>query len=251
MKHAKKLLALLLALALALALAVPAFAEDTQDAQDDCSPTFWQKIWVNIVLYWSYIKWILGFGPNPLGPVLYKPVIYLYPEQPTEIAVTVQTIDAHFIETIPDYNNGWRVLAQPDGTLTNLADGAEYPYLFWEAKLETPWPKLTEGFIVARDDLPAFLDEKLRFLGLNDAEAGEFIEYWLPYLAVNAYNLIHFSGEYYDARFPLGITPAPDSLLRVFMVARAAKANERIAPQALVPFERSGFAAIEWGGMML
>ena len=251
MKHAKKLLALLLTLALALALAVPAFAEDTQDAQDDCNPTFWQRIWGQIVMYWRFIKYVLGFGPNPVPPYIAKPVIYLYPEQPMEADVTLRLNGARFTETIPDYGDGWRVLAQPDGTLTNLADGKEYPYLFWEALPDTPWPKLTEGFIVARGDLPAFLAEKLRFLGLNDAEAGEFIEFWLPRLAVNAYNLIHFSGEYYDARFPLGITPTPDSLLRVFMVARSAKANERVTPQTLVPFERTGFAAIEWGGMIV
>jgi len=247
MKYAKILLAMLLALAMVFALAMPAFAEE---AEDDCSATLWQRIWNQIVFYWNYIMWILGLGPNP-DIIFYKPVIYLYPEQPTEIAVTLQTHDAHFIETIPEYNGGWRVLAQPDGVLTDLSDGEQYPYLFWEAKLETPWPRPTEGFVVARDDLAGFLEEKLRFLGLNDAEAGEFIEFWLPRLAVNAYTLIHFSGEEYEARFPLEITPAPDCLLRVFMVARAAKGNERIASQALVPFERKGFMAIEWGGTIL
>jgi len=258
MKHAKKLLALLLALALALALAVPAFAAG-EGGFAGWARSLWERI---KTAFHNFLVWIGILDdcppPDPFEPfdpddppIERKPVIYLYPEQPTEVAVTVQLNGARFTETIPDYNNGWRVLAQPDGTLTNLADGAQYPYLYWEAALEAPWPKLTEGFIVARDDLPAFLDEKLRFLGLNDAEAGEFIEYWLPFLSVNAYNLIHFSGEYYDARFPLGITPAPDCLLRVFMVARAAKADERVAPQALVPFERRGFAAIEWGGMIL
>jgi len=248
MKYAKILLALLLALALVAALAVPAFADE---AEDGCNPTFWQQLWANIQFYWSYIKWILGFGPNPIDIILYKPVIYLYPEQPTEIGVTLQTRDAHLIESIPDYGNGWRVLAQPDGTLTNPADGAQYPYLFWEAVLEKPWARVKEGFIVARDDLAGFLNEKLLYLGLNDAEAGEFIAFWLPRLAANEYTLVHFSGAYYDERIPLEITPAPDSLLRVFMVARAAKANERVAPQSLVPFARSGFAAIEWGGMIL
>jgi hypothetical protein len=59
---------------------------------------------------------------------------------------------------------------------------------------------------------------------------------------------VHFAGAYYDARFPLGITPAPDSLLRVFMVAQSAAGNERISPQELVPFARKGFAVVEWGG---
>jgi len=255
MKHAKKLLALLLALALALALAVPVFAAGEGGFVGGIR-SLWERI---KTAFHNFLVWLgirddcppPDFPFDPDNPIAYKPVIYLYPEQPTEVAVTVRTRDAHFIETIPDYNGGWRVLARPDGTLTDLIGGGEYPYLFWEAALEAPWSELTEGFIVARSDLAGFLEEKLGFLGLNDAEAGEFLEFWLPMLAGNAYTLIHFSGEYYDSRFPLEITPAPDSLLRVFMVAKAAKGNERIAPQTLAPFERKGFAAIEWGGTIL
>jgi len=235
----KKLLAILLALALVFALALPAFAADAGN------PISWiQSIWTKILLWVSKTFF-------PIPDLIAKPVIYLYPEQPTEVCVTLQLHGARFTETIPDYGEGWRVLAQPDGALINLADGKQYPYLFWEALPDTPWPQLQEGFIVARDDLSKFLDEKLAYLGLNDAEAEEFIEFWLPKLAGNAYTLIHFAGKDYEERFPLEISPAPDSLLRVFMVAKAAKGNERIAPQELIPFERTGFAVIEWGGTLL
>ena len=264
MKLAKILLALLLALALVTALAVPAFA-----AQESGVIGWAKSIWERIkTTFHNFLVW-LGIveesePPDPDDPCdpddpwdpndwpeIRKPVIYLYPERPMEVAIALQLNGARFTETIPDYNGGWRVLAQPNGTLTNLADGEEYPYLFWEAALEAPWPKLTEGFVVARDDLAGFLEEKLRYLGLNDAEASEFIEYWQPDLMENEHTLIHFAGEYYDHRFPLEISPAPDCLLRVFMVARAAQAGERVAPQTLAPFERRGFAAIEWGGMIL
>ena len=265
MKHAKKLLALLLALALVFALAVPAFAAG-ESGLAGWAKSLWERVKCGMqefLIWLGIIKPLLPpddpedpcdpdepFDPdNP--PMAEKPVIYLYPEQPTQISVTLQTIDAHLIESIPDYGAGWRVLARPDGALTNLADGEEYPYLFWEAELDAPWPQLEEGFIVAQGDLAGFLADKLQILGLNDAEKDEFIEYWLPRLAGNAYMLIHFAGAYYDNRFPLEISPAPDSLLRVFMVARAAQADERIAPQALQPFERKGFAAVEWGGMIL
>jgi len=186
-----------------------------------------------------------------LNPIAYKPVIYLYPQQPTEVNVTLQMRDARLIESIPDYGAGWNVLARPDGTLTNLADGEEYPYLFWEAAFETPWPRPKEGFVVARADLAGFLGEKLAYLGLNDAEAGEFMEFWLPVLARNEYSLIHFAEQDYTGRFPLNILPAPDSLLRVFMVAGATEQGERVPAQTLVPFERKGFAVVEWGGTML
>ena len=243
MKFAKTLLALLLALALITALAVPAFAAGVE------GPTLWQKVQLKLAELWLWVLKLFGYRPPEI--ILYKPVIYLYPEQPMGVGVSLQTRGAHLVESIPAYGDGWRVLAQPGGTLTDLAGGGDYPYLFWEAALDTPWPRPTEGFVVARDDLAGFLNEKLHYLGLNDAEADEFIGFWLPQLAVNEYTLIHFAGEDYAERFPLEITPAPDSLLRVFMVARAAKAGQRAVPQALVPFERSGFAVIEWGGMIL
>ena len=258
MKRVKKLLAALLVLTLAVSLMVPVLAADGEKTN------FFRETWEKIVAWYEALRckvlelWFKLFPPPFLPPyppddpnIVYKPVIYLYPEQPTEVSVTVQPRGAHFIETIPDYGAGWRVLAQPDGTLTDLADGEQYPYLFWEASLDTPWPQLKDGFVVARADLAGFLREKLAYLGLNQAEADEFIAFWLPKLAGNAYTLIHFEGAYYDGRFPLGISPAPDSLLRVFMVARAASRYERVAPQALVPFERHGFAAVEWGGMVL
>ena len=180
-----------------------------------------------------------------------KPVIYLYPQRPTRVDVTLTLRNSYFTETIPAYNTGWHVLAQPNGQLTNLADGKTYPYLFWEAALRDPWPAPAEGFLVARDNLESFFREKLAYMGLIPAEYEEFIEFWLPLLSQNEHNLIYFAGEEYTSRYPLEITPAPDSLLRVFMVARPATGREKIAPQALKPFMRKGFAVVEWGGTIL
>lgn len=261
MKHAKKLLALLLALAVVFALAVPAYAAG-EGGFVGWIKTVWEKIKTAVrdFLVWLKILDPPEPPPPPCDPddpddpdhrIVRKPVIYLYPERPMEVGVTLQTRGAHLAESIPAYGDGWRVLARPDGVLTDLAGGGEYPYLFWEAELETPWPGLTQGFIVAREDLDGFLREKLAFMGLNDKEAAEFIAYWLPALAKNEFTLIQFAGEEYTQRFPLEITPAPDSLLRVFMAARAARGDEHVMPQALAPFERRGFAAVEWGGIIV
>ena len=257
MKRVKKLLAALLVLALAVSLMVPVLAAGGEKAN------FFRATWEKLVSWYEALRckvlelWFKLFPPPPPFPyppdtdVDYKPVIYLYPEQPTEVNVTLAPRAARFTQTIPNYGAGWNVLAQPDGTLTNLADGKTYACLFWEAAHDTPWFRPETGFVVARADLAGFLKEKLAYLGLNDAEAGEFIEFWLPLLSRNAYNFLHFAGEEYQARYPLTITPAPDSLLRVFMVSAPAQGSERVAPQALAPFERHGFAAIEWGGTIL
>ena len=180
-----------------------------------------------------------------------KPAIYLYPQTPTQVNVTLTLRSGYFTQTIPAYGNGWHVLARPNGKLTNLADGKTYPYLFWEAMERAPWPETKEGFVVAREDLESFLREKLAYMGLIPAEYEEFIGYWLPILSQNEYSLIYFAGEEYTSRYPLEIIPAPDSLLRVFMVARAATGNENVPQQKLKPFARKGFAVIEWGGTIL
>jgi len=185
------------------------------------------------------------------GAPVYKPVIYLYPQISTQVDVTLTLRGSYFTETTPPYGTGWHVLAQPDGQLTNLADGKTYPYLFWEAITRDPWPEPTEGFIVARNDLRAFLREKLAFMGLIPAEYEEFIEFWVPMLSQNEYSFIYFAGEEYTSRFPLEINPAPDSLLRVFMIARPATGQEKITPQVFQTFTRTGFVVIEWGGTLV
>jgi len=194
--------------------------------------------------------WLVQFTRDEPN-VVWKPVIYLYPPRPTRVDVALTLRSGYFTKTIPAYNTGWRVLARPDGTLTNLADGRTYPYLFWEAMEREPWPEAKEGFIVKRDDLEGFFREKLAYMGLIPSEYEEFIEFWVPLLVRNEYSLITFAGEEYTGRYPLEIMPKPDSLLRVFMVAKPATGREKITPQRLEPFTRKGFAVIEWGGTIL
>ena len=60
-----------------------------------------------------------------------KPVIYLYPEEETEVTVKLDC-DGGLTCTYPAYEDGWSVTAQPDGTLTDGA-GQTYRYLYWRA----------------------------------------------------------------------------------------------------------------------
>lgn len=175
-----------------------------------------------------------------------KPVIYLYPEEEMEVTVKLD-YDGTLTATYPAYENGWTVLAQPDGTLTDPATGREYYCLFWEGVTKTQYDFST-GFCVAGEDTATFLEDALAQLGLTDKEANEFIIYWLPRMEGNAYNLISFQGETYTDSAVLTIDPAPDSLLRVFMAWKGLDAPVEIPPQELPGLERTGFTAVEWGG---
>ena len=174
-----------------------------------------------------------------------KPVIYLYPEVETEVTVELD-FNGRLTSVYPAYENGWTVIAQPDGTLTD-ASGREYYCLFWEGETTVEYD-LSAGFCVAGADTAAFLEDALRQLGLTDQEANEFIIYWLPRMEVNNYNLISFQQELYTDNAVLTIDPAPDSLLRVFMAWKGLDKPVEVEPQELDGFERVGFTVVEWGG---
>ena len=177
-----------------------------------------------------------------------KPVIYLYPEEETDVRVELELTEAELSTTYPKYNNGWDVTASPDGSILNKADGTHHKYLFWDAvKCRTRFD-FSEGFCVAGKDTESFLREKLTYMGLTEEEMNEFIVYWLPLMEHNAYNLISFQSEAYTNSAKLNITPTPDSLLRVFMAYVPLEEAVDIQPQQLQTFERKGFTVVEWGG---
>ncbi|MCI8387937.1 MAG: hypothetical protein HFE63_05665 [Clostridiales bacterium] len=175
-----------------------------------------------------------------------KPVLYLYPTEPTDISVTF----AHpeLLTTVyPAYNSGWNVHADTDGTLT---DGRRSYYaLYWEEAMSTNRFNFTDGFCVTADNATAFLEEKLDAIGLTEREANEFIMYWLPILERNGISLVHFElTESREATNALQISPAPDSLLRVAMHIMKVDEVTDLPEQKLPHFERRGFVAVEWGG---
>lgn len=178
----------------------------------------------------------------------YKPVIYLYPEEETAVSVVLD-YDGTLTRTSPVYADGWQVTAAPDGTLTT-ADGESYPYLFWEGEGERQYD-MSRGFCVAGEDSEAFLREALAAQGLNAREIRHFLAFWLPHLERNAYNLIAFQTERYTEGARLTISPAPDSLLRVFMAFTPLEAPVEIEPQRFAPVSREGFTAVEWGGALV
>lgn len=181
--------------------------------------------------------------PDPY--VAYKPVIYLYPEEETDVSVKLM-LDGKLTCTYPAYNTGWKVTAAPDGTLTD-DNGQVYNYLYWEGETNARW-EMTEGFCVKGEDTAAFLEDALEKLGLNRREANEFIVYWLPLMEQNPYNIISFQTDVYTNAAELQIDPAPDTLIRVFMTWKAADTYVELPEQVLKAPDRAGFTVVEWGG---
>ena len=174
-----------------------------------------------------------------------KPVIYLYPEEETEVTVTLD-YSGELTCTYPKSSGTWNVTAQPDGTLTD-ANGQEYNYLYWEGITDTEYD-FSKGFCVKGEDTAEFLETVLADLGLTRREANEFIVYWLPLMEVNEYNVISFQGTNYEEHAKLTVEPTPDTIIRVYMAWYGTDEEIKIEPQKLTAPEREGFTVIEWGG---
>ncbi len=181
-----------------------------------------------------------------------KPVIYLYPEEETEVIVKVGA-EEKLTCTYPKYeSSGWRVLAEPNGKLTDLKTGRELYCLYWEGK-NTTRRNTNEGFVVKGEDTASFLEEKLEVLGLNVKEAEEFIIYWLPQMEKNKYNYIRFeTQEEINENMPLNVMPKPDTVIRITMEWKALTKPIEVEEQKLerAP-KREGFTLVEWGGTIL
>lgn len=180
-----------------------------------------------------------------------KPVIYLYPEDETEVSVDLD-FQGDFTYTYPYTEDGsWDVVAKPDGTIINKADNNEYSYLFWEGVAWDFTADFSEGFCVKGEDTTEFLRTVLSQMGLTPKEYNEFIVYWAPQLQNNPYNLISFQTENYEQMAPLKVNPAPDSMLRVYMAYKPLTEAVAIPEQTFTPFERKGFTVVEWGGCII
>ena len=178
-----------------------------------------------------------------------KPLIYLYPEKETKVTVKLgypKLLTASY----PTYSDGWDVIAKPNGDLVDKS-GRTYYGLYWEGKNSIK-EDFKDGFIVEKNNISSFLEEKLKILGLNEREANEFIIYWLPILQKNEYNLIRFEEiGTINEQMPLDITPTPDTTIRVLMEYKPVNNKVKIKEQKLTTPTRKGFTVVEWGGTLI
>lgn len=206
-----------------------------------------------------------------------KPVIYLYPEKPTEVSVKF-TSQIRLDTTIPSYADGWKVLAFPNGKLFDLQSektncsalpssfGTEYalaaclmgqyPYLYWTGQsVEKEYPQASGGWVVNRGNLAIFFDGKLQEVGLNQNERTDMESYWLAKMLEKkfAYYRVSFlTTAQMNQLAPMSITPNPDSVYRIFLDWQGINDPTSFAtlpPQNLPKIDRKGFSVVEWGGL--
>ncbi len=207
------------------------------------------KIILGIIVFYSILFLIFIFiiiYYNATNITNAKPIIYLYPEESTELSVTLGKPE-NITCSYPNYEDSWNVVANPNGSLIDTNTGRNLYALYWEG-INKNKVNFDEGFVVKSEDTIKFLEDKLAILGLNEREAEEFIVYWLPRLQENKYNLIRFASmDEINEIMPLNFSVQPDSIIRVLMQYKRINKPIKIEEQQLTTPERKGFVAVEWG----
>ena len=192
----------------------------------------------------------LNSDPNEPIIMIKKPVIYLYTPIETKVSLKIN-FKGTLQTTFPKYDDGWEVIVQPNGQIFDVKTKRNYTSLFWDGaqNLSAEHYNYKNGFVVDKENLAHFLIEKLELIGLNTTETNEFVQFWLPIMDKNDFNLVHFLiNDDYNSISQNIVDPKPTTSLRIFMEFAKVEKNLKIEPQKLYKTNRKGFTLVEWGG---
>jgi hypothetical protein len=195
--------------------------------------------------------------------IIKKPNIYLYPTETTDVSVRLELAEGCALtRSDPPYGDGWRVTVSPDGWMDNgigyvvgevdgeevIFDAPRYGCLFYEADAPDVWQTERGWLVDDGEDLGDFFAENLAAYGFNEREIEDFLGYWEPRLNAGYYAVFPQLAADIEPLVGLNVYPEPDSVLRLFyyLVADPLMGGE-LAPPVIEPFERTGFAVVEWG----
>lgn len=169
-----------------------------------------------------------------------KPNLYLYPTEPTALAVQIPAWRKITVAD-PRYPvEGWRVRAWPDGLLQTAA--GPRGYLFYELLFDPDRFQTEQGWCAAGHQAQASIEEAMEAMGFLPNELADFAEGWDADFPEAAWVTVYPQTE---GLSELLISPPPEHLLRVwFLVADGCAAVQEPELRA-VP--REGYHAAEWG----
>ncbi len=186
-----------------------------------------------------------------------KPNLYLYPERPVPTSVQLRLQrKQRVVASDPPYRHpGWRGVALPDGRWSQARQeilSADHtpelsPFLFYEVSL-APWMKHTfqreEGWCVPGEDAVYGMAAILELYNFNANEVDDFVEAWwhdLPwaesYAVMPQLEVDHMAEVLIQPALPLE---------RLWLIVEDG-AGCSLREPAVVPFDRSGAHAVEWG----
>lgn len=213
----------------------------------------WNDVWKNISsLFKNDAKKKTGPGDARTLPVLQtaiKPNIYLYPTEEADVEVRFKNPEL-LTTVIPEYKDSWQATAQPDGSLT--VDGEEYGFLFYESDTSSQYMQRNEGWIIEPETKEQQLSEIAAQYAFNKQETEDFVTFWCARLENDiSYIMYPQHTETIDALMPVDISPAPNSIFRVWFLFDPITGDIVSPPEPETePIVRSGFTVTEWGGIV-
>ena len=176
--------------------------------------------------------------------LVYKPNIYIYPEEEIQLDVILSfPMGGKVITSIPEYINGWSVTVDKNGIIDDI-----YSYLFYESLQPDIWQK-SDGWLIKKSELESFFRMNMAEFGFFGQEIDDFIDYWIPRLNDHSFYAIYpQTKELIDDVIEIYFSTQPKNSLRLFYVI---KGHESIVDELPVPeiesFNREGFYVTEWG----
>ena len=176
--------------------------------------------------------------------VVYKPNIYIYPNEPIELSVKlIFPMGGKIVASIPEYGTGWNVLVDTSGLINNA-----HSYLFYESVQPDIWQSKF-GWVIPTNKLESFFRKNMADYGFNGNEINDFIEYWIPRLHdFPLYSIYPQTKTMIDDVIQLDFSKSPENILRLFYVIKGHhQLRDRLAAPAIDPFAREGYFVTEWG----
>ncbi|WP_321371385.1 PKD domain-containing protein [uncultured Draconibacterium sp.] len=176
--------------------------------------------------------------------VVYKPNIYIYPEEELDMCLTISfPLGGEITQSIPEYGKQWCVRVDTDGKIND-----QYNFLFYESRQPDIF-QYEKGWCVEQSELTTFFETNLAAWNFSSAEIADFLEYWIPLLNENDYYLVYpQTNEIIDRAIAFDFSVSPDNINRLFYGFEGRDEFIVLEESEVAPFERNGFTVMEWGG---
>jgi hypothetical protein len=185
-----------------------------------------------------------GSNPQTIGIPVYKPNIYLYPETTKDIILTFKQ-PQQLTTVIPDYENYWKVTAEPNGVIDK-----QYGFLFYEALVQEVFFQTSVGWGLPVDHRESAFEEMLTRYKFNEQEKSDFIEFWNEKLDPNLEYVVYpQETDIIDSVMPLVVEPKPSKTYRIWFYFIPGEGKDISEPDHVEIILREGFIMVEWGGM--
>ncbi len=173
-----------------------------------------------------------------------KPNLYIYPKDTLNLSIEIAFPNGgEILESIPEYNDSWNVVVNPNGKIDNI-----YYYLYYECKI----PKLTQkeyGWLIKNEKLKEFFEDNMKTSGFNQREINDFIEYWIPvFTDFEYYEIYPQFNETLKNMIEVKFSVAPDNFYRLhYLVIGRNDSKLNLIPPHVEVAKREKYFSVEWG----